>query len=226
MDANVERILHIRIKRTMAALEKNNMRAFYVPSSKEAAALVSTLLEEGETVATGGSATLVQTGIMEILRSGKYNFLDRGKKGLTPEETKEILHKALLSDTYLTSSNAITETGVLYNVDGNSNRVAAMLYGPKRVIVVAGQNKIVPDLSAAVVRVKETAAPANCVRLDKDTFCAKNGRCMRPVCDKADLMTLPAGGCEDTICCNSVVMGRQRNADRIIVIIVGEDLGF
>lgn len=226
MDANLERILHIRIKRTMASLEKNNMKALYVPSSKEAVALLGTLLVEGETIASGGSATLVQSGVLKLLRSGKYNYLDRDVKGLSREEVQDVLRKGLLADTYICSSNAITETGILYNVDGNSNRVAAMLYGPKRVIVVAGQNKIVPDLSSAVVRVKETAAPANCVRLDKDTFCAKNGRCMRPVCDKADLMTLPPGACEDTICCNSVVLGRQRNKERITVIIVGEDLGF
>ncbi len=226
MNANLERIVHMKVKRTMAALEKNNMKALYVPSSKEAVALLGALLVEGETVATGGSVTLVQSGIMDLLRSGKYNFLDRDRKGLSKEEVQDILRQGLLSDTYLTSSNAITETGVLYNVDGNSNRVAAMLYGPRRVIVVAGQNKIVPDLAAAVTRVKETAAPANCVRLDKDTFCVKNGRCMRPVCDKTDLMTLPAGACEDTICCNSVVMGRQREKGRVMVIIVGEDLGF
>lgn len=226
MDANLERILHIRIKRTMEALEKNNMKALYVPSSKEAVALLGTILKEGEKIASGGSATLAQAGIMDLLRSGKYNYLDRDKKGLSRDEVQEVLRQGLLSDTYLCSSNAITETGLLYNVDGNSNRVAAMLFGPKRVIVVAGQNKIVPDLAAAVVRVKETAAPANCVRLDKDTFCAKNGRCMRPVCDKSDLMSLPPGACENTICCNSVVMGRQRSKDRITVIIVGEELGF
>ncbi|MCR4676694.1 MAG: lactate utilization protein [Sphaerochaetaceae bacterium] len=226
MDANLERIIHIRVKRAMEALEKNNMKAFYVPGKKEALALVSTMLAEGETIGVGGSVTLSETGILELLRSGRYNFLDRYEKGLKPEEVKKVLKQSLLSDTFLTSTNAITETGLLYNVDGNSNRVAALLYGPERVIVIAGFNKIVPTLKDAVIRVKQTAAPANCVRLDCDTYCEKSGRCLRPVCDDSDLMTLPPGACQNTICCNSVVTGRQRRPDRIFVIIVGEELGY
>lgn len=226
MNANLDRIMHMRIKRTMKALEKNNMKALYVPSKTELLALMNTLLVPGETIGIGGSVTAAESGVLGLLRCGKYNFLDREAPGISKEENARLRRQALLSDTFITSSNAITETGNLYNVDGQSNRVACMLFGPERVIVIAGQNKIVPDLAHAVVRVKETAAPANCVRLDCDTFCAKNGRCMRPVCHPADLMTVPAGACGNSICCNSVIMGRQRNKDRIIVIIVGEDLGF
>ncbi len=226
MNANLDKIMHMRIKRTMQALEKNNMKAMYVPGKEELLALMNTLLVPGETIGIGGTVTAVETGVMGLLRSGKYKFLDREAPGITPQENAKLRKQALLSDTFITSSNAITETGNLYNVDGQSNRVACMLYGPDRVIVIAGINKIVPDLAHAVVRVKETAAPANCVRLDCDTFCAKNGRCMRPVCDSSDLMALPAGACENSICCNSVIMGRQRNKDRIVVIIVGESLGY
>ena len=221
MEANYSKMMHLRVKHTMDALEKNNMKALYVPTANEALALLETMLKEGETIGVGGSVTLSQIGALGLISNGKYNFLDRYRKGLTPEETAEVLRQSLLCDTYLTSTNAITEHGELFNVDGNSNRVAAMLYGPKRVIVIAGQNKIVPDLDHAISRVKTTAAPANCIRLDKDTFCAKNGHCMNPNC-----MTVAAGACEDTICCNSVVMARQRRAGRIYVIIVGEDLGY
>jgi len=226
MEANLFKIMHMRIKRTIDALAKNNMKAVYVPTASDARALLETMLVEGETIGVGGSVTLNQLNALELLRSGKYNFLDRYAPGLTREETTEVQRKALLSDTFITSTNAITEHGELYNVDGNSNRVSAMLFGPRRVIVIAGQNKIVPDLEHAIVRVKTTAAPANCIRLDCDTYCAKNGRCLRPVCDNESLMAVPAGSCVNTICCNSVIMGRQRREGRVFVIIVGEDLGY
>ena len=226
MEANLFKIMHMRIKRTMDALEKNNIKAVYVPTASDARALLETMLVEGETIGVGGSVTLNQLNALELLRSGKYNFLDRYAPGLSREETTEVQRQALLSDTFITSTNAITEHGELYNVDGNSNRVSAMLFGPRRVIVIAGQNKIVPDLEHAVVRVKTTAAPANCIRLDCDTFCAKNGQCLRPVCDDKSLMAIPAGSCENTICCNTVVMGRQRRPGRVFVIIVGENLGY
>lgn len=226
MEANLFKIMHMRIKRTIDALAKNNMKAVYVPTAADARSLLETMLVEGETIGVGGSVTLNQINALELLRSGKYNFLDRYATGLSKDDVFEIQRKALLSDTFITSSNAITEHGELYNVDANSNRVSAMLFGPKRVIVIAGQNKIVPDLEHAVVRVKTTAAPANSIRLDCDTFCAKNGHCLRPVCDDSSLMAIPAGACPNTICCNSVVMGRQRREGRVFVIIVGEDLGY
>lgn len=226
MEANLFKIMHMRVKRTIDALARNNMKAVYVPTASDARALLETMLVEGETIGVGGSVTLNQVNALELLRSGKYNFLDRYAPGLSREETADVQRRALLSDTFITSTNAITEHGELYNVDGNSNRVSAMLFGPKRVIVIAGQNKIVPDLEHAVVRVKTTAAPANCIRLDCDTYCAKNGRCLRPVCDPESLMAVPAGACENTICCNTVVMGRQRREGRVFVIIVGEDLGY
>ena len=226
MEANLFKIMHMRVKRTIDALAKNNMKAVYVPTAADARALLETMLVEGETIGVGGSVTLNQIHALELLRSGKYNFLDRYAPGLSREEVTEVQRRTLLSDTFITSTNAITEHGELYNVDGNSNRVSAMLFGPKRVIVIAGQNKIVPDLEHAVVRVKTTAAPANCIRLDCDTYCAKNGRCLRPVCDSESLMAVPAGACENTICCNTVVMGRQRREGRVFVIIVGADLGY
>lgn len=226
MESNLSKVMHLRVKKTMDALDKNNMKAMYVPTANEALSLLETMLEKGETIGVGGSVTLNQIGALNLFRNGSYKFLDRYDPKLNPEERTEVLRRSLLADTFVTSTNAITESGLLYNVDGTSNRVAAMLYGPRRVIVIAGQNKIVPDLASAVLRVKTTAAPANCIRLDCDTFCAHNGRCMRAECSSSDLMTLPPGACKDTICCNSVVMGRQRKEGRIFVIIVGEDLGY
>ncbi len=226
MEANLTKLTNMRIKRTIENLEKNNMKALYVPTKNEALALIRTLLIKGETIAVGGSVTLSETGILDLVRNGDYNFLDRYDKNASKEVIVERLRQGLLADTFLMSANAITEEGQLYNVDGSGNRVAALIFGPKRVIVIAGYNKIVSSLSDAVVRVKKIAAPANGIRLDKDTFCAKHGRCIKDYCHSEDLMGIPAGCCQDTICCTSVVTGFQRWKDRITVILVGEELGY
>ena len=157
--------------------------------------------------------TLEECGIMNLLRSGLYDFLDRSAPGTTPDKVEEIYRMAFCADAYLTSSNAITEQGELFNVDGNCNRVAAMLFGPKSVIVVAGYNKIVADLEEAVLRLKKTAAPANAIRLHCATPCAKVGECMDCHSD-------------GRICCNYLVSAQQRHQDRIKVILVGEELGY
>src|SRR5699024_2701749 len=119
------------------------MTGYFAQNSKEALEKVKALLNNGDTVGVGGSITLNEIGALDLLRNGHYNFLDRYQAGLTPEEEEEIFLKSLTADVYITSSNAITQKGALYNVDGRGNRVAAMLYGPKKVIVVVGYNKIV-----------------------------------------------------------------------------------
>lgn len=212
-----------RINLTMEALEKRGMNAVYVKTKEEARAMVETLLGEGDTVSHGGSVTLTECGITELLANGKYNYLDRLKA--TGNSGIDALYRKVFSaDVFLTSSNAITEKGELYNVDGNSNRVAAMLYGPKKVIVVAGVNKIVKDIAEAVKRVKEKAAPMNCVRLSRNTYCSEKGMCVSLDNGEADF----CAGCtsEDRICCNYVVMSTQRVKGRVTVIIVGEELGY
>ena len=161
---------------------------------------------------------------MELLRSGDYEYLDRSAPGLSRDEVEEIYRRSFFSDVYLMSANAITENGELYNVDGNSNRVAALLYGPRRVIVIAGINKIVPDLPAAIARVKTIAAPKNCVRLSCDTPCFHTGECIS--LSRPD--SLMADGCDsnDRVCCNYVVTTKQRKPGRIHVLLVNETLGF
>lgn len=213
-----------QIEKTMAALRKNNMQAHYVETKEQAKALVCSLLEKGSTVTHGGSVTLAQIGMTEVLKSGDYIYLDRSAEGLTREQVEEIYRKSFFADTYLTSANAITENGELYNVDGNSNRVAAILYGPKSVIVIAGINKIVPDIRAAVQRVKRTAAPKNTVRLNCKTPCAVTGECISLKKENS----FACDGCksEARICCNYVVTAQQRHKDRIKVILVGEELGY
>lgn len=216
-----------RINKTISALKKNNMDAFYAKTSQDAINIIENYLTDGMTISNGGSVTLKENGIINILDSGKYNYIkaERAKNGgLTREESADIARKAFFADVYFTSSNAITEDGLLYNVDGFANRVAALIFGPKTVFVVAGYNKIVHDLNDAVKRVKSICAPANTQRLDLETYCNKTGECSsfsksQPgMCD----------GCEspDRICCTYTVLAKQRIPGRIKVIIIGESLGY
>ena len=159
--------------------------------------------------------TLAECGVRDLLKSGEYNFLDR-----ETADAQEVYRKTFSADAFLMSANAITEDGELYNVDGNGNRVAALIYGPKRVIVVAGVNKLVRDLDEAISRVKCMAAPANGVRLQTHTPCSRMGRC-----SGADGRMTAGCASERRMCCQYVVTGYQRE-DRIRVVLVGEELGY
>jgi L-lactate utilization protein LutB len=221
MDNNLKSTYRKHLEKAAKALEKNNMQAYIAETCEEACGIVRDLLKDGEQISCGGSMTLAECGIMDIMRSGKYDFLDRSKAG-SPEEVGEIYRKAFFCDTYLSSSNAITENGELYNVDGNCNRVAAITFGPKRVIIVAGRNKVVRDFDEAVKYVKRVSAPANAVRLGLDTPCASLGECAGVNTDNV------CSGCKSDkrICCGYVVTGFQRDKDRIKVILVNEELGY
>lgn len=213
-----------RIEKTIKNLEKNNMKAYYCENSAEALEKVKTLLTEGCTVSHGGTETIKQTGIIDLLKSGKYEYLDRSKCQ-TREETEELYRKCFNADVYITSSNAITENGELYNVDGNSNRIACIAYGPKSVVVVAGINKIVENIDKAVERIKRICAPLNTDRLDIDTYCRLKGHCVS--LDESDEPFICDGCNSDTrICCNYLISARQRHKDRIKVILINEDLGY
>lgn len=211
------------IETTMENLEKNNIKPFYVEKREDVVPLIKTLVKKGESMSCGGSVTLHECEVdKKILKSGDYDFIDRS--GLQGEELREAYGKAFMCDTFFTSSNAVTERGELYNVDGNSNRVACIVYGPRQVIMVVGKNKIVPNINAAVERVKKSAAPPNTVRLSCDTPCAKLGECVSLSNENAFI----CDGChgESRICCNYVISAQQRHKDRIKVIIVNENLGY
>lgn len=212
-----------KIEKTMNSLRANNIAAYCVETKEEVVPLLKTLMNEGETVTHGGSETLKECGVIDLLNSGAYNYLDRSK-AQSREETEAIYRAAFTADTYLTSSNAVTENGLLFNIDGNSNRVAAILYGPKQVIFICGVNKIVRDLDEAVVRLKEIACPKNTKRLNCSTYCAKEGECLAMGRDASFM----CDGCKspDRICCNYVVSARQRHQERMKVILVGEELGY
>ena len=210
-----------RVSAAMDALRRNNMAAYYVETAAEVPALVASLLNKGDTVAVGGSVTLDQTGVMDLLRSGDYRFLDRYEEGLTREEITRIFKESFFADAYVCSSNAVTERGELYNVDGNSNRIAAIAFGPTSVILVVGVQKLVPNLEAAKERVKAVAAPRNAKRLSCDTYCANSGVCA----GLYDGMTVGCGT-DARICCNYLVSAKQRHKDRIKVVFVGEEVGY
>ena len=199
------------IQRTMKMLERNNMTAYYAPTIQDAQRLVKELIPQGATVACGGSMSLEEAGIMDILRSGDYTFWDRAAVDSTQQD--EVLRKAFFADYYLSSSNAVTEQGELYNVDGNANRVAALCYGPKHVLCVVGYNKIVPTLEHAKERVQAVAAPANTIRLHRETPCAVTGHCED--CHSPQ-----------RICCTTVIHQQQWEPGRIQVILVGQPLGY
>jgi L-lactate utilization protein LutB len=201
------------VKTTMAALEKNKMKPYYAENREELLDIVRELVKNDKLITSGGSMTLKESGVMDLLTTEFADaYLDRSS-GKNRDEIEDIFRKAFVSDTFVASTNALTEEGDLYNVDGNGNRVSAMIFGPKQVIIVAGVNKIVKNMAEAVARVEKIAAQKNTVRLEKKTPCAVSGEC---------------GHChsDDRICCSYVRLSQQRVPDRIKVIIVNENLGY
>ena len=216
--------LKARIDKTMQNLRRNKMEPYFCETKEEACELVRTLIQPGDTISSGGSVTLKETGVYDIITSADYHYLDRSRPGITREEVEEVYRQTFSADAFFTSTNALTENGELYNVDGNSNRVAAILYGPKSVVVVCGVNKIVSNIDEAIERVKTKAAPPNTVRLGIDTYCAKSGKCVSLNKENPELCE----GChgDGRICCNYVVCAQQRHVNRIKVIIINDTFGY
>lgn len=213
MNENIKWVNEKKIEKTINNLKKNNINGYYVKDNDELINLIKDIAKEGEVVSVGGSMSLFESKVIELLRSGRYEFLDRYKKDLTQEDIKEIYRKSFFADTYFASANAITEDGKIFNVDGNGNRVAAILYGPDKVVLIVGVNKIVKNIEQAVSRNRAISGPANAKRLNLSTPCVKTGQCME--CNS-----------EDRICCEYTVIKRQRNPKRMHVIFINDTLGF
>ena len=213
-----------QVQRTMENLKKHRIDVMFVETKEEVPPIIEEMIPEGAVVGSGGSVSLVESGVMDLLRSGKYQYLDRSGKDITPEEREEIGQKAHSADFFLCSSNAVIEDGCLYNVDGNSNRITSILYGPKKVIMVVSVNKIVKTLDDAIYRVKSYVAPKNCARAGFKTYCATEGICVALKQKDKPGMT---DGCDSPMrsCCNHLVSTHQRIPGRICVILVGEPLG-
>lgn len=218
--------MNCSIEKTIENLKKNNIDAYFCKDENETLAKVKELINKGDVITSGGSVTLAETGVLDLLKSGDYIYLDRNQPNLTRAEVEDIYRQAYSADVYFASANAITEKGYIYNVDGNSNRVSAILYGPKSVILVVGKNKLVKTIDDAIERVKRIAAPKNTVRLGIDSYCSKTGTCvsLQKNCDNIEM----CDGCasDSRICCNYVLSGMQRHKNRIKVIIVDKDFGY
>jgi len=213
MNENVKWVIDKKVERTMENLKKNNMGAYYVHNHVDLHKLLADLMPKGETVSFGGAMTLFETDTLNWLKDQEYNVLDRYAEGLTPQDIKQIYRDAFSADTYLSSTNAVTEAGELYNVDGRGNRVAAMIYGPDQVIVITGTNKIVKDHAEAVERNRRIAAPANVKRLNRKTPCGSLGYCTD--CDSPD-----------RVCNTFVTIGKSMDKNRIKVIFVDGYYGY
>ncbi len=213
------------IKIVIENLKKNNINAVFCETKQDVVAEVKGMLQKGATISTGGSVSLVDSGVWDLINNGDYDFKNRMRQGITPEEQQQVFKDVIGIDYYLCSANAITKNGEILNVDGFSNRISAIAFGPKKVIMVVGKNKIVDNLNDAFLRVKKVAAPKNCVRLGIDNPCAKLGHCIS--LEKCDNPAF-TDGCQNPrrICVNYLVNGFQRDNGRLNVILCGEDLGY
>jgi len=216
MDTNTEMIWRFKLTKLCEKIRLNQMDAYIADSRSEAENIIEGLIPRGCSVCYGGSMTLVETGILDALRTrDDIIFYDRAgtNKHAESDNVKDVYRQAFLSDFYLTSTNAITEDGWLMNTDANGNRVAAMLFGPQNVIVVCGRNKLVRTEEEARRRIRDQAAPANCLRLGRKTPCAATGYC-------SDCAS------QDRICNVYTLIKRQADKGRIKVIMLNYDAGY
>ena len=193
-------------------LESRQYEAYYVDNGEEAVKKALSLMPAKSSVSWGGSATIEEIGLLDKVKSGPYKVLDRSEAS-TPEEKEDMLRRALSVDFYLTSFNGVSMDGIVFNIDGTGNRVAAITFGPRNVIAVVGMNKVCKDLDEAMTRVRNIASPPNCIRLDKKTPCAVTGVC---------------GDClgDDCICNQIVTTRNSRDPERIKVILVEGSWGY
>lgn len=213
MDNNTLCNLEKQIERTIDNLRKRNMGGFFVKDEIELKEILKELIEKNSVVGVGDSMTLFETGVIDFLRMGNYTFLDKFREGIKSEEKKQIYIQNFSADTFICSTNALTEEGELYNIDGNGSRVAPMIYGPKQVILVTGINKLVKNIEEAEKRVRNYSAPLDAKRLGKKTPCTTLGYCVD--CKSPD-----------RICNDFIIIRGQFIRDRIKVIIVGKKLGY
>lgn len=207
----VKKLFDLKGPKVAEALNKRHFEAYYLSSKEDAVAKILELIPKNHSVAWGGTMTMDQLGLKEKLSAAGYSLIDRDA-AKSPEEREEVMHKALNCGSFIMSSNAITEDGQLFNIDGKGNRLAALIYGPEKVIIIAGMNKVVQDMDAAYKRVRGYAAPANAQRFDLDTPCKKIGEC-------ADCLSA------STICAQFVQTRICKPAGRIKVVLIGEELG-
>lgn len=213
MDANVKKANEIKIRKVIENLKKRNITGHYCEDREAAVEKILSLIPEGSEVSWGGSMTLGQLGIKEAIKSENYKVNDPMSLS-DPSEALEARRKSLNADVFLASANAVTMDGEIVNIDGTGNRVAAIVFGPEKVILAVGANKLVFDERDAIDRIKNDACPPNCIRLDKKTPCALTGKC---------------GSClsrGNTVCCHTVTTRFSSIDDRLHVVLINESLGY
>ena len=196
-------------QKIIKGLESRNMKGYYAHSKAEALKIALELIPDGSTVTMGGSVSAREIGLVDAMKLGNYKFIDRDLS----DNKRAAALAAYDVDVFLASCNAMTEDGVLVNIDGNANRVSAIAYGPKKVIFIVGMNKVCKDVDSAMKRARNVAAPINAQRFGLDTPCSTTGSCMD--CKSPD-----------TICCQFLITRYSRHDDRIFVILVNDNLGF
>ena len=196
-------------QKVIKGLESRNMTAYYAETKQEALQKALELIPSGSSVTMGGSVSANEIGLVDAVKAGGYRFIDRSAY----EDKRAALLDAYDADWFLASANALTDDGILVNIDGNANRVSAIANGPKHVLFIIGMNKVCPDLDSAMKRARNVAAPVNAQRFGLSTPCAKTGKCMD--CKSPD-----------TICCQFLITRFSRHPGRISVILVNDELGF
>ncbi len=209
MDKNIVKRNELLARKLIKGLESRNMCGYYAADREEALKLALSLIPEGSTVTMGGGQSVWEIGLPDALKAGSYNFIDRNLY----EDKRAAFLAAFDADVYLASANAITDDGILVNIDGNANRVAALAYGPKKLVLIVGMNKVCPDLDSAMKRARSVAATINAQRFGLSTPCAKTGSCLD--CKSPE-----------TICCQFLISRYSRFPDRVHVILVNDNLGF
>ncbi len=209
MDRNIFKRNELLANKVIKGLESRNMSGYYAADKEAALQLALCLIPEGSSVTMGGAMSAHEIGLVKALKDGNYNFIDRDAVA----DKRAAMLMAYDADFFLMSTNAMTEDGILVNIDGNANRVSALAQGPRKVIVIAGMNKVCDDLDGAMKRARNVAAPINAQRFGLDTPCAKTGACMD--CKSPD-----------TICCQFLITRYSKHKDRIHVILVNDSLGF
>ena len=209
MDKNIVKRNELLAQKVIKGLESRNMTGYWAATKEEALELALSLIPKGSSIAMGGAMSAHEIGLVEAVKGPDYNFIDRDKAA----DKRAAMLAAYDADVFLSSTNAMTEDGVLVNIDGNANRVSAIAQGPKKVLIIAGMNKVCKDTDAAMKRARNVAAPTNAQRFGLSTPCAKTGSCMD--CKSPD-----------TICCQFLITRYSRHKDRIHVILVNDNLGF
>ena len=209
MNENVRKRNALLAQTVIKGLRSRNMSGYYAETREDALALALSLIPEGSTATMGGGMSVHEIGLVAALKAGNYNFIDRDEY----EDKRAAMLAAYDADVFLSSANAITEDGIMVNIDGNANRVSAICQGPRKVVFIVGMNKVTPDLDSAMKRARGVAAPINAARFGLNTPCCKTGTCMD--CKSPD-----------TICCQFLITRFSRHKDRIHVILVNENLGF